>query len=80
MKVHCPEHGEIKRSDTVHGYEWSKGRYVVLDESDFEAVPLSTLCWPDEVRDAADLDISAEDADFKPAEIEVAPGRGDPER
>ena len=150
MKVHCPEHGEIKRSDTVRGYEWSKGRYVVLDESDFEAVPLktvraieieqfvparredagvrfvkqsyylepepvgrkafgllktvlaeselqavckivlndrellaaldpfgptmllSTLYWPDEVRDAADLDIPAEDADFKPAEIEMA--------
>jgi DNA end-binding protein Ku len=150
MKVHCPEHGEIKRSDTVRGYEWSKGRYVVLDESDFEAVPLktvraieieqfvparredagvrfvkqsyylepepvgrkafgllktvlaeselqavckivlkdrellaaldpfgptmllSTLYWPDEVRDAADLDIPDEDADFKPAEIEMA--------
>jgi DNA end-binding protein Ku len=43
MKVHCPEHGEIKRSDTVRGYEWSKGQYVVLDESDFEAVPLKTV-------------------------------------
>ena len=38
MKVHCPEHGEIKRSDTVRGYEWTKGRYVVLEESDFEQV------------------------------------------
>ena len=43
MKVHCPEHGEIKRSDTVRGYEWSKGQYVVLEESDFEAVPLKTV-------------------------------------
>ncbi len=41
MKVHCPEHGEIKRSDTVRGYEWSKGQYVVMDEGDFEAVPLN---------------------------------------
>jgi DNA end-binding protein Ku len=43
MKVHCPVHGEIKRSDTVRGFEWSKGQYVVLDESDFEAVPLKTV-------------------------------------
>jgi DNA end-binding protein Ku len=43
MKTHCPEHGEIPRSDTVRGYEWSKGQYVVLDETDFEAVPLRTV-------------------------------------
>jgi DNA end-binding protein Ku len=43
MKTHCPEHGEIPRSDTVRGYEWSKGQYVVMDESDFEAVPLRTV-------------------------------------
>jgi DNA end-binding protein Ku len=150
MKVHCPEHGEIKRSDTVRGYEWSKGQYVVLEERDFEAVPLktvrsieieqfvparredpgarfvkqsyylepepvgrkafgllksvlvdsdlqavckivlkdreqlaaldpfgktmllSTLYWPDEVRDAGDLDIPEEDEAFKPAEVEMA--------
>ncbi len=150
MKVHCPDHGEIKRSDTVRGYEWSKGQYVVLEEGDFEAVPLktvrsieieqfvparrgdpgarfvkssyylepepvgrkafsllktvlaeselqavckivlkdreqlaaldpfgptmllSTLYWPDEVRDVADLDIPQDEADFKPAEVEMA--------
>jgi len=43
MKVHCPEHGEISRSDTVRGYEWSKGQYVVMEEGDFEAVPLKTI-------------------------------------
>jgi DNA end-binding protein Ku len=43
MKIHCPEHGEIARSDTVRGYEWSKGQYVVLEEEDFEAVPLKTV-------------------------------------
>ncbi len=150
MKVHCPEHGEIKRSDTVRGYEWSKGQYVVLEENDFEAVPLktvrtieieqfvpsrredpgarfvkqsyylepepvgrkafsllksvlaeselqavckivlkdrevlasldpfgttmllSTLYWPDEVRDAGDLDIPEEKEEFKPAEVAMA--------
>ena len=150
MKVHCPEHGEVKRSDTVRGYEWSKGQYVVLEQADFEAVPLktvrsieieqfvparrgdagarfvkssyylepepvgrkafsllksvlaeselqavckivlkdreqlaaldpygptmllSTLYWPDEVRDVSDLDLPAEDEGFKPAEVEMA--------
>ena len=43
MKVHCPEHGEIGRSETVRGYEWSKGQYVVIDESDLDAVPLKTV-------------------------------------
>ena len=43
MKIHCPEHGEITRSETVRGYEWSKGQYVVIEESDLEAVPLKTV-------------------------------------
>ncbi|CAN5627019.1 Ku protein [soil metagenome] len=150
MKVHCPEHGEISRSETVRGYEWSKGQYVVIEESDFEAVPLktvraieieqfvtadreqhsstfvkqayylepeavgrkafgllrtvlaesglqaickivlkdrehlaaldpfgstmllSTLYWPDEVRDAGELDLPTEEMDFKKAEMAMA--------
>ena len=43
MKVHCPEHGEIPRSDTVRGFEYSKGQYVIIEESDFENVPLKTV-------------------------------------
>ncbi len=43
MKTHCPEHGEISRAETLRGYEWSKGQYVVIDEADFEAVPLRTV-------------------------------------
>jgi len=150
MKTHCPEHGEISRSDTVRGYEWSKGQYVVIEEADFEKVPLktvraieieqfvpadrggfsttfvkqayyiepeavgrkaflllrevlaeaglqaickivlkdretlaaldpfadtmllSTLYWPDEVRDVKELDLPDASADFKPAEIAMA--------
>ena len=151
MKTHCPEHGEIARSDTVRGFEYSKGQYVVIDEGDFENVPLktvrsieielfvdaeresarratsssrpttwsprrsaarrstcssrssptraspaickivlkdrealaainpysntmllSTLYWPDEVRDTAELDLPEEDFDFKPAEKQMA--------
>jgi DNA end-binding protein Ku len=43
MKTHCPEHGEISRADTVRGFEYSKGQYVVIDEADLESVPLKTL-------------------------------------
>jgi DNA end-binding protein Ku len=43
MKVHCPEHGEIPRSETVRGFEWAKGQYVVIEEEDFEKVPLKTV-------------------------------------
>ncbi|MDQ2933480.1 MAG: Ku protein [Chloroflexota bacterium] len=44
MKVYCPYHDEIiPRSETVRGYEWSKGKYVVVTEDDLDAVPLKTL-------------------------------------
>ncbi len=43
MKVHCPVHGEIPRTETVRGFEYAKGQYVVIDEADFEAVPLKTV-------------------------------------
>jgi DNA end-binding protein Ku len=44
MKIYCPEDDKvIPRSETVRGYEWAKGRYVVLDDKDFEAVPLKTV-------------------------------------
>src|SRR5512141_2431945 len=43
MKIHCPVHGEIPRSETVRGYEYSKGQYVVIEESDFDALPLKTV-------------------------------------
>jgi DNA end-binding protein Ku len=42
MRTYCPEHGEIPRSETVRGFEYSKGQYVVVDE-DFENVPLKTV-------------------------------------
>lgn len=43
MRVHCPIHGEIPRSETVRGFEYSKGQYVIIDESDFDSVPLKTV-------------------------------------
>ena len=44
MKVYCPADDEvISRSDTVRGYEWAKGRYVVVTDEDIESVPLKTV-------------------------------------
>ena len=44
MKVYCPYHDEIiPRSETVRGYEWSKGKYVVITDEDIENVPLKTV-------------------------------------
>jgi len=44
MKVYCPYHDEvIQRSETVRGYEWSKGKYVVVTEEDVDSVLLKTI-------------------------------------
>jgi DNA end-binding protein Ku len=44
MKIWCPVDEEIiPRSETVRGYEWSKGKYVVITEEDLESVPLKTV-------------------------------------
>jgi DNA end-binding protein Ku len=44
MKIYCPVEDEvIPRSDTVRGYEWSKGKYVVITDEDLESVPLKTV-------------------------------------
>ena len=44
MKVYCPYHDEvIPRSETIRGYEWSKGKYVVVTEEDLDSIPLKTM-------------------------------------
>jgi DNA end-binding protein Ku len=44
MKIYCPYHDEvIPRSETVRGYEWSKGKYVVITDEDIASVPLKTM-------------------------------------
>ncbi len=41
--LYCSTDNEyISRKDTVRGYEFTKGRYVVLTDEDFEKVPLKT--------------------------------------
>ncbi len=44
MKVWCPVEDEpISRTDTVKGYEYSPGEYVVITDEDLERVPLKTV-------------------------------------
>jgi DNA end-binding protein Ku len=44
MKIYCPYHDEVvRRSETVRGYEYAKGRYVVVTEEDVDSIPLKTL-------------------------------------
>ena len=44
MKTWCPVEDEpISRSDTVKGYEYSPGEYVVITDEDLEKVPLKTV-------------------------------------
>jgi len=44
MKIVCPVEDEvISRSDTVKGYEYAPGEYVVVTDEDLESVPLKTV-------------------------------------
>jgi len=44
MKIFCPVEDEvISRSDTVKGYEYAPGEYVVITDEDLENVPLKTV-------------------------------------
>ena len=44
MKVWCPVEDEpISRSETVKGYEYAPGEYVVITDEDLERVPLKTV-------------------------------------
>ena len=44
MKIFCPVEDEvISRSDTVKGFEYSPGEYVVVTDEDLESLPLKTV-------------------------------------
>ena len=42
QKLCCPVHGEIRREETVKGYQFEKEKYVVVGEADLEKVRLET--------------------------------------
>jgi DNA end-binding protein Ku len=44
MKVWCPvDDREVERSETVKGYEYAPGEYVVVTDEDLEKLPLKTM-------------------------------------
>ena len=44
MKIYCPVDDEvISRTDTVKGFEYAPGQYVVVTDEDLESVPLKTV-------------------------------------
>ncbi len=44
MKTYCPVDDEvISRADTVKGFEYAPGEYVVVTDEDLESVPLKTV-------------------------------------
>ena len=44
MKTYCPVDDDvISRGDTVKGFEYAPGQYVVVTEEDLESVPLKTI-------------------------------------
>jgi DNA end-binding protein Ku len=43
QELYCEQDDEyFKREDTVRGYEYAKGEFVVLEDSDFDKVPVRT--------------------------------------
>jgi DNA end-binding protein Ku len=42
QKLVCPVHGEVTREDLVKGYEYATDKFVILTETDLEAVKLET--------------------------------------
>lgn len=42
QQMRCPEHGEVDRSEIVKGYEYEKGKYVIIDEADLDQIKLET--------------------------------------
>lgn len=44
MRTYCPFHDEtISRGDTVRGYEYAPGEFVVVTDDELQAVPLKTV-------------------------------------
>ncbi len=42
QQMTCPEHGPVDRTDIARGYEYEKGKYVVIDDADLEHLKLET--------------------------------------
>jgi DNA end-binding protein Ku len=43
MKRYCPEHGDVESDEIVRAYEYSPDQYVLMEDADFENLPVSSL-------------------------------------
>jgi DNA end-binding protein Ku len=43
MKRYCPEHGDIESDEIVRAFEYSPDQYVVMEESDFDDLPVASV-------------------------------------
>jgi DNA end-binding protein Ku len=58
QKLVCPAHGEVERSDIAKGYEHEEGRYVVVEQSELDAleakasktIEITQFCDPEELQ------------------------------
>jgi DNA end-binding protein Ku len=50
QKLVCPVHGEVTREDIVKGYEYAADQFVLVNETDLEAVRLETTSTIDLVQ------------------------------
>jgi DNA end-binding protein Ku len=66
MKPVDPELGLVERSDLVKGYEYEKGQYVVIEESDLDAVRIeaSHTMNIEAFVDASEVDLIYEDSPY----------------
>lgn len=42
QQMKCPAHGDVERGDIARGYEYERGKYVVIDETDLQRIRLET--------------------------------------
>src|ERR1041384_124797 len=66
MKPVDPELGLVERSDLVKGYEYEKGQYVVVEESDLDTVRIeaSHTMNIEAFVDASEVDLIYEDTPY----------------
>jgi DNA end-binding protein Ku len=76
--LYCEEDDEyFTRKETVRGYEYSKGQYVIFDDDDFEKVPVRTTHSIDIIgfvnRDEIDVIYYADCHYIEPEELGIKP-------
>jgi len=42
LDTFCPEHGKLTRSEITKGYEYEKGKYIIIEQEDLEKIKLES--------------------------------------